>query len=178
MSNCIVITQPHKINTESTISMNDFFQKQQKKKVSRRKRVSRRMAKKYPLFAIEFMRDEFNDIDYETWEHDVVTKKPGRSKRKGKSQLAKQGRFPMYKKALGKYHFSKKLEDLQEAQDIRSRMFKDFQFEFVLRGERKWYRLPSTASIRLVKKLAAIKDYESWEELDQMWLDVTKYEQY
>lgn len=135
------------------------------------------MAKKYPLFALEFMQEEFPNIDYETWEHDVSTKKPSK-KKKGKSQMKRQGRYPLYQKALTEYKFSKKLEDLQKAQDIRNRMFKDFLFLFTLKGEKKTYRLPSTASLRLVKKLASIKGYKTWEQLDEMWLEATRYEQF
>ena len=50
------------------------------RRLARRRRVAKRMAKLYPLLAVEFMQDEFPGYSYEEWEADVT-----RKTRKGKS---------------------------------------------------------------------------------------------
>lgn len=50
------------------------------RRLARRRRVAKRMAKRFPLMAVEFMQDEFPGYTYEQWEADVT-----RKTRKGKS---------------------------------------------------------------------------------------------
>lgn len=50
------------------------------RRLARRRRVAKRMAKRCPLMAVEFMQQEFPGYTYEEWEADVT-----RKTRKGKS---------------------------------------------------------------------------------------------
>jgi len=172
MGNHIVISAPYTERITDVIDLNQI----EKRRKSRRKRVSRRMARKYPLFALEFMKEEFPNIDYDTWEQDVVTKKPSRAKRKGKSQLKRQGRYPLYQRAMSQYRLTKEQKYLEEAQSVRNRMFRDFEFVFTLGKERRTYRLPSTASLRHVDRIKSIRGYKSWKEMEEMWDELSKYE--
>lgn len=174
MTHHIVISAPYQEDYSDVISIGEYDKKRQ----SRRKRVSRRMAKKYPLFALEFMKEEFPEMDYDTWEEDVITRKKSKSKRKSKSPMQRQGRYPLFQKAMNEYRFSKDLKDLEKAQQLRDRMFKDFLFVFTLGNEKKTYRLPSTASLGLVKRISSIKGYKTWEELEERWAEITRYEQF
>ena len=147
------------------------------KKERRRKRVAKRMAKRFPLFAIEFMQDEFNGYTQDQFEADLKGKTLPK-KRKGKSQLARQGRYPLMQKALSNYHLTGNQEYLYEAQQWRKKMFLDFEVEYRLGKERRTYRFPSTTSCDWVMSLAKVK-WKTWEELDTIleeklrWIHIT-----
>lgn len=44
------------------------------RRLARRRRVAKRMAKRFPLMAVEFMQQEFPGYTYEEWEADVTRK--------------------------------------------------------------------------------------------------------
>jgi hypothetical protein len=150
------------------------FEKYEKLRVQRRKRVSKRMIKRFPLFAKEFMSAEFPEVTEEMiWEES----KPGRKRksfRKKKTPLQHQGRYPLMKKALVQYSLTKDPAHLYEAQRLRNNIYKSFQLLYQLGGEKREYTLPSTASISVVKQLADIS-FQSWDDLDRQWDEVTKW---
>lgn len=140
----------------------------------RRKRVAARVFKKYPLFAEQFMAGEFPDITQEEIVELIQSRKPSKSVRSKKSGLAKYGRYPLYLKHIQNYHLYKNPDDLREAQRLRENMAKDFLFEMRCQGEKRVYRLPATASLPVVRKIASLK-FSTWKELEQQWDEVTKY---
>lgn len=155
---------------QDTISLEQAIQR----RVRRRRRVAKRMAKRCPLFAVEFMRDEFPEYDYETFVADVTRKtRPGR-KKKGKSQLQRQGRYPLYQKALNQYALTKDPEYLYEAQRLRNRLFLRFEVWFSLNGERRVWTFPSTTSLRVIEALSKIR-FQSWEELEEKTRETLRY---
>ena len=56
------------------------YEQIQKRRIARRRRVAKRMAKRFPLMAVEFMQNEFPGYTYSEFEADVL-----RKTRKGKS---------------------------------------------------------------------------------------------
>lgn len=70
----ILFTQPARNDAEA-ISLEEIV----KRRVQRRRRVAKRMAARWPLFAVEEMQPEFPGYTYEQWEGDVL-----RKTRKGK----------------------------------------------------------------------------------------------
>lgn len=136
------------------------------KKERRRKRVAKRMAKRFPLFAVEFMQDEFKGYSHQQFEKDLEGKTL-QKKRKGKSQLKRQGRYPLMQKALTEYHFTGNQEFLYEAQQWRKKMFLDFEVEYRLGKERRTYRFPSTTNAQFIVSLTKVK-WKTWEELDMI----------
>ena len=151
----------HQVDRE-TISLEQWRIKRER----RRKRVAKRMAKRFPLFAVEFMQDEFRNYDVQQFEQDVAGAKLPK-KRKGKSQLKRQGRYPLMQKALSNYHLTGDQEYLVEAQRWRKKMFLDFEIEFKLGRKKQTHRFPSTTSLRLIEELAKIT-FQSWEELAEI----------
>lgn len=140
----------------------------------RKKRVASRMHKKYPLFAAQFMQDEFPEVTQEEVIEIISNKKPSRSRRAKKSGLAKYGRYQLFQKYLAQYKLYGKIEDLKEAQRLRQNMAKDFLFDMRCQGEKRIYRLPATASLIIVRQIAALR-FSTWEELESQWAEVTKY---
>ncbi len=175
MSNQITIStliQP--IHDAQTITLEQY----QKKRERRRKRVADRMAKRFPLFAVEFMSDEFPEYDYETFVQDV-TRKRGKSKsfKSVKNPLKRQGRYPLYEAAMKNYWQTKDQKHLIEAQTLRNRLKLHFEVRLSLKGEYRYLIFPSTTSWKIVADLANIK-FTSWEEIDQILEDKLKYIHY
>jgi hypothetical protein len=168
----------HKIVVESfyqqrqeaeTISIEQW----QKKRRRRRKRVARRMAKRFPLFAAQIVAEEFKGYTHEDLEADLKGAKP-RKKKKGKSQLQRQGRYPLMQQALSKYHLTGETKYLNEAQQWRKKLFLPYEIVCSLDGERRVYTFPGTVSVRVIKDLASIK-FTSWEELDAIMKEKLKW---
>lgn len=134
------------------------FEKIEKRRVQRRRRVSKRMMKRFPLFAAEFMRPEFSDITDEVIIFDVTRKtRKSKSRRKSKSPLQRQGRFPLMQKALSKFQETGEQKYLEEAQRLRKRLYLPFLIVYFLKGgKREEVYLPSTLSLQIVQKLSKL----------------------
>lgn len=155
---------------EDVISLEQII----KRRTQRRRRVAMRMYKRFPLFATEFMQDEFPGYDYDTYVEDVTRKRRPGKKIRGRSQMKRQGRYPAYSKALAQYQITKDQKYLEEAQRIRNRLFKPFLIEYALGKERKVWRFASTTSMGIIQKLVSLK-YSSWEELEEKAGEILKY---
>lgn len=143
--------------------------------IQRRKRVAKRMAKRFPLFSVEFMQDEFPGYTYEEYEEDVKRKtKKSKSMRRAKSPMKRQGRWPLLQKALTQYQLTKEQKYLEEAQKWRNKLFLPFEFVARLKGETKVWTFPSETSVNIIQSLSTIK-FETWEELDEKMNDKLKY---
>lgn len=145
-----------------------------RRRTRRKKRVAARMHKKYPLFAAQFMQDEFPEVTAAEVVEIMANRKSRKSKRAKKSGLAKYGRYPLFHHHLVQYRLYGKLEDLKEAQRLRKNMAKDFFFDMRCQGEQQTYSLPPTASLAIVKQIASLT-FTTWEELESQWAEVTKY---
>jgi hypothetical protein len=150
------------------------FEKYEKLRTRRRKRVAKRILKRFPLFAAEFMRAEFPEVTSELVWQEAKPLKKRQSKRRKKTPLSIHGRYPLMKKELVQYSLTKNIKHLREAQRLRNNMYKPFVILYALGKERKEYTLPSTASVSIVKQLSALK-YSSWEDLDEQWNELTKW---
>jgi hypothetical protein len=164
------------VNQQSLINKNCITIEQfQKKRTQRRRRVAKRQLKRFPLFAVEFMQSEFPNYDWDTFISDVTRKtRKGKSFRRPKSPLIRQGRYPLFQKAMAAYHETGNQEYLQEAQYWRNRLFLDFEVQFKLKGEVKTWRFPSTTSLRFIQDLAKVK-FSTWDELEAIYKDLSKY---
>lgn len=136
-----------------------------KKKERRRKRVAKRLAIRFPLFAVEFAREEFPNYTQELFEADLQGKKLPK-KRKGKSPMKRQGRYQPMQQALSNYRQTGDQDFLIKAQRLRNRMFKPFLIEYRIGKERRQMQFPSTTSFKVVTQLTQIK-FKTWEELDR-----------
>jgi hypothetical protein len=132
-----------------------------------RKKRAKWHYKKFPAFAVEMMREKYPNYTYADLINDIKPstkkKKPGR---KGKSPLKRQGRYPLFEKAMMNYYRTKEQHYLEEAQRLRNRMFLPFLIQFRLKKEGMDYTFPSTTPFRRIQELMAIK-FSSWEELDE-----------
>lgn len=124
------------------------------------------MAKRFPLFAVEFMKEEFKNYTYEQFESDIKGKKLPK-KKKGKSPMARQGRYLPMLKAISEYRQTGNLEFLYQAKRLRDRMFQPFLFEYRIGKECRRMQFPSTTSMRLMRELTQIQ-FSTWEELDKI----------
>lgn len=146
-----------------------------KKKAQRRRRVAKRMYKRFPLFAAEFMQDEFPGYQADMLFEDArrrTKKQP--SKFKKKSPMKRQGRYPLMIKELSDYDWSKDIKHLLKAQRLRNLLFQPWRIEYRLGREAKEYRFPSEASFIIIKELASLK-FKTWAELDEKIKDITRY---
>lgn len=155
---------------DDVISVDEYIQRKKR----RRWRVADRMLKKAPLFAAQIMQDEFPGYTEEDFIHDVTRKRRKGKKRKGKSPLKRQGRYPFMMRHLANYQLTKDPEHLRKAQEMRNRMFNPIELVFSLNGESKTVSFPSTTSVSFVQGLAKIK-FQSWEELDEILNEKLKY---
>jgi hypothetical protein len=172
MSQIILTTPIQRQPDHQAITIEQY----QKRKVQRRRRVAKRMLKRFPLFAVEIMQAEFPDYTYEEFIGDVTRKtRKGKSMRRPKSPLIRQGRYPLYQNAMSNYGLTGEQKYLEEAQHWRNRLYLPFQFLFALKGERRLYEYPSTLRLQVVDEIKAIKGYQTWEELDAMIKHVTRW---
>lgn len=147
----------------------------EKRRIMRRRRVAKRLAKRFPMFAVEMMQNEFPGYTYEEFEADISRKtKKGKSIRHVKSPLKRQGRYPLYAKAMAEYQITKDQKFLEEAQKWRNRLYLPFEVWFRLNGETKVVTLHSTTSLTIVEKLGQIK-FSSWEQWQQQYDEIMKW---
>lgn len=158
----IILVEPYKEPLqEGIISLDKIIQR----KVQRRRRVAKRMLKRFPLFAAEFMQDEFPDYHADMLFEDAKRRtKKRKSMRKKKSPMKQQGRYDMMQEALTNYRIYKDAKYLVKAQELRGRMYKRWKVSYRLNGEIVDWDFPSETSYRKIKQLAALK-FKSWEEL-------------
>lgn len=170
MGNKIVIESVYARQADrDAVSLEQWLVKRER----RRKRVAKRMAKRFPLFAVQIMKEEFKDYNYEQFEADLAGKKLPK-KRRAKSPMVRQGRYLAMKKALANYRQTKEVKYLIEAKRLRERMFQPYQIEFRLGKERRRMQFPSTTSIRLMRELVQIS-FSSWQELESILEEKTRW---
>jgi hypothetical protein len=147
----------------------------QKRREQRRRRVAKRMLKRFPLFAVEFMHEEFPTYDLDTWIADVTRKtRKGRSFRRIKSPMVRQGRYWEMQKMLSEYNMTGDVEFLYKAQKLRKNMYLPFEIDFRLKKEVYTWPFPSTYPIRMIRDLSAIK-FKSWDELETIIKEKTQF---
>lgn len=173
MKDLIIITNEYsRPDDHQAISLEQIIAR----RLARRRRVAKRMAKRYPMMAVQFMQDEFPGYTYEEFEADISRKtRKGKRYRRPKSPLIRQGRYPLYADAMANYRRTKEQKYLIEAQHWRNRLFLPFELVFSLKGERRHYSYSSTTSIKVINQLAQIKGYTTWDELNEKIKELTKY---
>lgn len=168
----IVITSPYKRQADAQIITIEQYHK---KREQRRRRVSKRMLKRFPLFAVEEMSKEFPNMTQELFIADI-TKKTRKSKsfRKVKSPMVRQGRYWEMEKMLAEYRETGNIEYLWKAQRLRNLMYEDFRVDFKLGKEVKTMYFPSTCPISAIKSIVAFR-FTTWAELDEMLVEKARY---
>ncbi len=164
----IETTYTHQVDREA-ISLEQWRIKRER----RRKRVARRMAQRFPLFAVEFTREEFKNYTQEQFEQDMDGARLPK-KRKGKSPMARQGRYLAMKEALSNYRQTKDEAYLREAQALRRRLFQPYLVRYRLGKEAREFQFPSTTSYKLILDLVSIQ-FTSWEELEEILEEKTRW---
>lgn len=99
MSRLIIITEQadRQAASQGVISLEVAM----KRRIQRRRRVAKRLAKRAPLFAVEEMQREFPGYNLELFEADISRKtKKGKSFRRPKTPLYRMGRYPLMQRAL------------------------------------------------------------------------------
>ena len=173
MKSEIVITSPrhHPRDAESIT-----IEQRQKRRAQRRRRVAKRMAKRFPLMAVEFMQTEFPGYSYEEFVADISRKtRKAKSMRRAKSPLIRQGRYPLFEKAMSNYYRTGEQKHLEEAQRWRNRLYLPFELVFVLNGQKRHWVFHSETSLVVIETLQKIKDYQTWEELEGKIKEATKW---
>jgi len=155
--------------TSDIISFDQFY----KIRAARRKRLAKRMAIRFPLFAVQFVSEEFPQYTHEEFEKDLQGKKFPKFKA-GKSQLKRQGRYPLMSRALTNYHVTKDQKYLEEAQILRNKLFSRYEVVFMVEGERIYLTFPSTQSVQFVESFMSLK-YSSRDELEALIKEKMKY---
>lgn len=170
MGKGIVIESTHTYQADrQDISLEKWL----KKREQRRKRVAKRMALRFPLFAVEFTREEFPQYTQDQFQSDIEGKKLPK-KRKGKSPLKRMGRYRAMRDAITEYRITGDIEHLRRAQQLRNRMFQPYEIDYRLGKERKIVRLAAETDYKKIVELANIK-FSSWKELDEILEDKTRW---
>jgi len=156
---------------QEAITLEKFFQKRDQ----RRRRVAKRLYKRFPLFAVEMMQEEFPGYTQEMFLDDVLRKgRKGTTYRRPKSPLKRQGRYVLYEQAMSRYFDTQDVAYLQEAQRLRNRLYLPFELVWRVQGVQRWLTLPSTTSVKLVHELSQIK-VETIQQLDEILAEKLKY---
>jgi len=165
----------HVIETRQPDAQAISLEQALRRKAQRRRRVAMRMYKRFPLFAVEFMQEEFPGYDWDTYVLDV-TKKTRKSKsvRKAKSPLTRMGRYPLYQKAMAMYHSTGDQKHLEEAQHWRDRLHLDYEVRYSMHGQVRYYRYGPHVPYRIIEELGAIR-FDTWEELEAKVKEITRY---
>lgn len=129
------------------------------------KRQARRLFRKYPLFALEFLSDKFEGYDSQKLASDLSGMKP-KKKRRSKDVLKRFGRYPVMQKHLKLYKNTGDLDHLFAAQRLRNVITKPYRIRYHLNGDDLFQCLPPTYSYDVVKDFASIK-FKSFEELEE-----------
>jgi hypothetical protein len=146
-----------------------------RRRIQRRRRVAKRLSKRFPLFAVEMMQDEFPGYTYEEYLLDIMpSKRKYKSIRHPKSQLKRQGRYELYLKALNQWHNTKDVSALVQAQYLRNRLFLPFELVWKIAGVERWLTLPSTTPYKMVQESAQVKA-ATMEELDMKLKEKLRY---
>jgi hypothetical protein len=167
MSHIILVDQSN--TEEQTISLDQYI----KKRKRRRKRVSRRNFDRFPLFAVEFTKEEFPGYSQEDLDSDLHKRK-ARKKIKGRSQMKRQGRYWLMKEHLTKYWLYGNIEDLRKAQQLRNRLFSPFIIEYRRGRDVIRYTFPSTTSVSIIQKLIKIQ-FTDFVDLEKKVDEITQY---
>lgn len=154
---------------KDTITLDQYVKKRQR----RRKNMAKRMALKYPLFAVQFIKEVFPDYTSDTFESDIEGKKRPKYK-KGRSQLKRMGRYPLYQKAMTQYALTKNVEFLYQAQKWRKKMYLRYEIVYRCNGEKKLWSFPPQYPVKLIQDLAKIT-FTTWEELEKKTNEKLKY---
>jgi len=142
--------------------------------VQRRKRRAKRLFKRWPMLAVQFMQEQYGYKDY-THEKLMldIKKNPRKGKRyrKAKSPLKRQGRYEEYALQMRLYENAKKDGDielamkyLQTAQTLRNRMYLGYEVQYQLKGDVFIFYCPSIFPLKEAIELSKYK-FNSWEEL-------------
>lgn len=164
MSNIIIVTESSRAIRQDVISLEVAM----RRKIQRRRRVAKRMAKRFPLFAVELMQAEFPGYTLEMFEADISrpTRK-GKSYRTAKTPLSRMGRYPLFRRAMLNYQQTGNQEYLVEAQRLRNRMHLNFEVWFGLpEGKRLIVTFPPETDVATVQSVTKITGYSSREELE------------
>ena len=105
-----------------------------KRKIQRRRRVAKRMAKKYPLLAVEMMQAEFPGYTYDEWVADVTRKtRKGKSLRRPKTKAFDWDRI---RKEIPDF-FTKCIERRKTKAVLRGRTKAGIEFTCIVRAS--WF---------------------------------------
>lgn len=171
MKNHIVISSPAEYTVDQhTITLDQVI----KRKVMRRRRVAKRMAKRFPLFAVEYMQAEFPGYTQEQFIEDISRKTRKRESpyRKKKSPMQRQCRWSLYQKALLNYRNTGEQKYLQEAQQLRNKMYSRIPVRVTIdiggKLETKEWRFPSDVSLAVIQNITK-QTFSSWEEQENFF---------
>lgn len=120
----------------------------------RRMRRARRLFKKQPLFAFETMRSTYPDYTAEQFADDLRYRtKP--KKRKGKSSLARFGRYRRMEKLGELYRATQNSDYALQAQNLRRRMTQPYRILVRLEDGTMEYSFSSLIPIEKIELLTA-----------------------
>jgi hypothetical protein len=170
MSNIIIYSPYQEKVQESVISLEQYY----KKRRLRKKRLSRRLFKRFPLFAAEFVAEEFKGFEIEDLDEQLKGMKKSK-KFKGKSQVKQMGRYQLLQKALSDYYLTGEMNKLYEAQRLRNNMFKPYKVLFnIENGGTIEQTFPPQTAYQLVVDCSKIK-YSTEKELIEKLNELLRY---
>lgn len=169
MENIIIYKEYQKNIKGDIISLDQYY----KKELRRKKRLARRIYKRFPLFATEFVSEKYADFSINDLDYYLEGMKPPK-KKKGKSQIKRMGRYPLYVKALNEYQSTKDINKLYEAQRIRNNMFKPYRILYNTGEGKIEQKLPAELNYKIVIKLSKLK-FENEKDLCNQIDDILKY---
>ncbi|WP_343606253.1 hypothetical protein [Fluviicola sp.] len=120
------------------------------------------------MFAFELMKQEFSGYRYEQFLDDLRFRTPPR-KRKGKSGLARFGRYGRMEQLRAQYLITGNLDFAIQAKRLRERMSKPYRVRFRQEGQVYEYHFSALIPIgrieKLVTELAECQSLENAEKI-------------
>jgi hypothetical protein len=121
----------------------------------RRMRRARRLYRKAPLFAFEMMREEYPQYTYENF-CDDLRYRTARKRKRGKSQLARYGRYRRMEKLKEQFRQTGNSDFALQAQKLHRNMTKPYRVLARVSGETWEYTLSPLIRIDDIEKLVAL----------------------
>ncbi|MCX2429875.1 hypothetical protein [Pedobacter sp. GR22-10] len=141
----------------------------------RRMRKARRLFKQMPLFAFVMMQAEYSGYSLVQFQDDLRRRSKPKPKKKGKSPLARFGRYWRIQQLIARYSYTQDESLIIKAMKLRQRITKPYRLEVRLKGMVHEITLSPMTPIQDVESLIAKFNLcKTEKEIDRVFADFQK----
>lgn len=141
----------------------------------RRMRKARRLFKQMPLFAFVIMQAEYVGYSLVQFQDDLRRRSKPKPKKKGKSPLARFGRYWRIQQLIARYSYTLDEALIIKAMKLRQRITKPYRLEVRLKGMiHEFTILPLTPIQDVESLITKFNHCKTEEEIDRVFADFQK----